>query len=65
LTKVPVAAAPIPPRPLTFTKPIELIEADPHRMPKLTPTPQVKAPTSDTYREAVDVLDLRKDKGEF
>lgn len=105
LMQMPVAAAPIPPRPLTFTKPIEplkpmpLIEADPHKiMPPLAPTPQplapkVKAqkipspsqisPASPPVVSPVepqyiirppgmaptdlprDVLDLRKDKGEF
>ena len=54
--QMPVAAAPAyipPPKPLTFTKPIErpLIEEDPHRTPSLTPTlrppvSEVGAPTS-------------------
>lgn len=98
--QMPVAAAPIPPKPLTFTRPIEpkMIEAEPHKI--MPAPPAIKA---DTYREPVeqpsvsinnppamdvkpkeplpqyiirppglpptdfprDVLDLRKDKGEF
>src|SRR3989344_991178 len=114
--QMPVAAAPAyipPPKPLTFTKPIErpLIEEAPHRTPSLPPTlrppvSEVGAPTSpkasvgveadphkipapaptlqpmkETLEERPqfivrppglaptdlphDVLDLRKDKGEF
>lgn len=92
---LPVAAAPIPPvvskieppRPLTFTKPVEpikpvpsvplmtpmmpLIEAEPHHeeppktiqeeRPQFIIRPPGLAPTDMPH----DVLDLRKDKGEF
>lgn len=88
---LPISAAPIPPvvnkveppRPLTFTKPIEkpieppkpisapipLIEADPHKISTPVPTaepqfiirPPGLAPTDLPH----DVLDLRKEKGEF
>ena len=80
----PIAAAPIPPRPLTFTKPVEprsggappLIEAEPHKVaPPLRVPPAQKplaepqyiirppglAPTDTPH----DILDLRRDKGEF
>ena len=98
--QMPVAAAPAyipPPKPLTFTKPVEppivskvelpkpaptpsLIEADPHKIPMPTPAPmpQPQKETSEERPQFIvrppglaptdlpyDVLDLRKDKGEF
>ena len=87
--QMPVAAAPAyipPPKPLTFTKPVEppivskvelpkpaptpsLIEAEPHEIPvpaseerpQFIVRPPGLAPTDLPH----DVLDLRKDKGEF
>ena len=87
--QMPVAAAPAyipPPKPLTFTKPVEppivskvelpkpaptpsLIEAEPHKTPvpaseerpQFIVRPPGLAPTDLPH----DVLDLRKDKGEF
>ncbi|MBI2446322.1 MAG: hypothetical protein HYV51_00690 [Parcubacteria group bacterium] len=97
---LPVAAAPAyipPPRPLTFTKPVEppkpiekpiesikpvltpsLIEANPHKTPTPAPTLQPLKETPEERPQFIvrppglppiptphDVLDLRKDKGEF
>ena len=67
-----VSPAPIAPKPLTFTKPVEkipLIEAEPHKIPvpaseerpQFIVRPPGLAPTDLPH----DVLDLRKDKGEF
>ena len=59
LTQVPVAAAPIPPMvsKVEPPKPVPppLIEAEPHKTEA----------TADKYREEINVLDLRQDKGEF
>lgn len=61
---LPVSPAPIPPRPapplpapdrIEPPKTIPLIEAEPHK----------KEFAADKYREQIDVLDLRQDKGEF
>ena len=82
--QMPVAAAPAyipPPKPLTFTKPVEkipLIEAEPHKTSVPTPAPQAPQKNDEEKPQFIvrppglaptdlphDVLDLRKDKGEF
>ena len=66
------APAPITPTPpLTFTRPVEpaapLIEAEPHKIPSPTPKPQyIMRPSGLPPTDVPDnVLDLRKDRGEF
>ena len=66
----------LPPKPLTFTKPVEpakpaspLIEAEPHKTPPIAnlPRPQyiIRPPGLAPTDLPHDVLDLRRDKGEF
>lgn len=75
ITPTPPAPKPISP-PLTFTRPIEpskpapttpLIEAEPHKIPSSVPRPQyiIRPSGLPPTDRPENVLDLRKDKGEF
>ncbi len=67
ITPTPSALKPVTP-PLTFTQPIQpLIEAEPHQIPAPEPRPQyIMRPSGAPPTDLPDnVLDLRKDKGEF
>lgn len=64
--------SPRQPAPLTFTKPVEkapLIEANPHKVPPPAPAPQpqyiIRPPGLAPTDLPQDVLDLRRDRGEF